>query len=133
MTESERNPRGPREPILAKEEASRRAALLSDLHGALAAQGVNSTVVRRHRLVLEGAGTKCAPSGPADPQLHVFTPCGTSIVTTNGRTYLLSSGRACPADDPAQAARTLQLAGLTDTPDQHAADLARCQETAARA
>lgn len=132
VTESERNPPEPREPILAREEASRRAALLSDLHGALAAQGVNSTVVRRRRLVLEGAGTKCAPSGPTDPQLYIFTPCETNIVTTNGRTYFLSGRRACPADDLAQAMRTLQLVGLIDTPDQHASDLARRQEAAAR-
>jgi hypothetical protein len=133
VTDSERNPPGPREPILAREEASRRAALLADLHSPLAARGVNSTVVGRHRLVLEGTGTKAAPSGPTNPQLHVFTPGGTSIVTTNGRTYLLDDRRACPADDPAQAARTLQLAGRTDPPGQHPADLARCHESAARA
>ena len=93
-----------RPPILAKEEASRRVALLCDLRSALAAQGVNSTIVRIHRLVLEGASTKCAPSGLTDPQLFVFTSAGTSIVTTNGRTYLLGSGRAYPVDDPANAA-----------------------------
>jgi len=96
-----------RPPILAREEASRRAALLTDLRSALAALGVSSTVVGNHRLVLEGSSTKCAPSGPTDPQLHVFTPDGTSIVTTNGRAYLLGGGRAFSIDDPAKAAHTL--------------------------
>ena len=107
MAESEQDPPAPRPPILAKEEASRRAALLSDLHGALAAQGVNSTIVRNHRLVLKGASTKCAPSGLTDPQLYVFTPTGTSIVTTNGGTYLLDGSRAYPVHGLAQAADSL--------------------------
>jgi hypothetical protein len=96
-----------RPSILAKDEARRRAALLSDLRNALAAQGVNSTVVGRYRLVLEGAGTRAAPSGPGDPQLHVFATGGTRVVTTDGCAYLLSGGRACPVDDPDQAARVL--------------------------
>jgi len=108
VPENSHNPPIARPPILAKDEAGRRAALLADLHSALAAQGVNSTVVRRHRLVLDGTGARAAPSGPTDPQLYVFTPGGTRIVTTSGRAYLLGSGRACPASDPAQAADTLR-------------------------
>ena len=104
MPESEHNPPSARPPILAREEAGRRTALLADLQTVLAAQGVNSTVVGRRRLVLEGGKTNCAPSGPTDPQLHIFIPGGTRIVTTNGRTYLLDGSRAYPVDDPAVAA-----------------------------
>jgi len=42
-----------------------------------------------------------------DPQLHIFVPDGSdivTIVTTDGRTFNLASGRQCPADDPAAAA-----------------------------
>jgi len=94
-----------RPPLLNKEEASRRAALLSELQSALAAQGVRSVLARHHRLVLSGGSTKCAPSGPTDPQLHIFTPEGTDIATTHGSTYHFASGDAHPADDPARAAR----------------------------
>ncbi len=95
----------PRPPILAREEASRRAALLSDLQSALAAQGVSPVLARNHRLVLKGASTRCAPSGPTDPQLHIFTPDCTDIATTHGSAYHFATGRAYPADDPARAAR----------------------------
>jgi hypothetical protein len=100
----------PRPPVLATKEASRRAALLGDLQTALAAQGVSSVLARRHRLVLHGGRTtpvpaRFEPSGPTDPQLHIFTPDGTDIATAHGSTYHFTSGRAHPADDPARAAR----------------------------
>jgi len=95
----------PRPPILAREEASRWEALLGDLQSALAAQGVSSVLARHHRLVLEGGSTRCAPSGPTDPQLHIFTPHGTDIATAHGSAYHFATGPAYPADDPGQAAR----------------------------
>lgn len=107
---------GPRAPILDKDEASRRAALLCDLQGALEAQGVSSVLARNHRLVLEGAGTKAAPSGLTDPQLYVFTSGGTGIVTTNGRNYLLGRSRAYPVDDLAAAAHGAAAAACRNVP-----------------
>jgi hypothetical protein len=104
-----------RPPILAKEEASRRAALLCDLQSALAARGISSILARNHRLVLEGASTKCAPSGPTDPQLHIFTPGGTSITTTNGKAYLLDGDRY-PAGDPDGAAAAACRHAAPSTP-----------------
>ena len=95
----------PRPPILAREEASRRAALLCDLQSALAARGVTSVLARHHRLVLEGGSTGCAPSGPTDPQLHIFTPDGADIATARGSAYHFATGPEYPADDPGQAAR----------------------------
>jgi hypothetical protein len=73
VTESGQNPALTRPPILTREEASRRAALLADLQSALEAHEVSSVLARRHRLVLQGVRTKCEPSGPTDPQLHIFT------------------------------------------------------------
>lgn len=74
-------------------------------------------LARNHRLVLEGASTKAAPSGPTDPQLHVFTPGGTSsIITTNGKSYLLGNGRAYPVDDPADAAHGAAAAARQNVP-----------------
>jgi hypothetical protein len=96
-------------PILAKDEAGRREALLSDLQNALAACGLKSVIVRRHRLVLEGASTKAATSGQTDPQLHVFIPGGRSVVTASGQGYLLG-GCAFPASDAASAADALRRA-----------------------
>jgi hypothetical protein len=93
-----------RSPILATKEASRRAALLSDLQAALAAQGIRSVLARQHRLVLRGGRRPCEPSGPTDPQLHIFTPDGTDIATTRASTYRFASGLVHPADDPARAA-----------------------------
>jgi len=101
----EQNPPSPRPPILARQEASRRAGLLRDLQTALTAQGVSSVLARHHRLVLRGGGrTRCEPSGPTDPQLHIFTPDGTDIATADGSTYHFASGSAHPAGDPARAA-----------------------------
>jgi len=105
----------PGPPILDKQEAARRAAQLSDLRSVLAAQGVSSVLARNRRLVLDGASAKCAPSGPTDPQLHIFAPGGTSIVTTNGRTYLVHGDRY-PADDPHGAAAAACRHAVAGTP-----------------
>jgi len=102
-------------PILDKQEAARRAALLSDLRSVLAAQGVSSVLARNHRLVLEGASTRCAPSGLTDPQLYIFSPAGTSIITTSGRTYLVH-GDKYPADDPHGAAAAACRHAMAATP-----------------
>lgn len=102
---SGQNPPSARPPILAREEATRRAALLADLQGALAALGIRSVLARRHRLVLSGGQTKCEPSGPTDPELHIFTSRGKDIATACGSAYLFASGGAHPVSDPAQAAR----------------------------
>lgn len=113
MPENEQNPPSPRPPILATGQAARRAAILSDLSSALEAQGVSTVLARTHRLVL---GTKPhkkhGPSGSTDPQLHVFAPDGTAIITTDGTSYLARDGNTYPADDPAQAAR--QISGSHD-------------------
>lgn len=58
--------------------------------------------------MLGGGRTKCAPSGPTDPQLHIFTPNGIDIATTSGDSYLFASGHVHPADDPARAARRFE-------------------------
>jgi len=105
VPENGQNPALTRPPILTREEASRRAALLADLQNALAAQGVSSVLARRHRLVLQGGRTRSEPSGPTEPQLHIFTPDGTDIATTHGSAYHFASGDAHPAADPARAAR----------------------------
>jgi len=102
VTESGQHPPGSRPAILAKDEADRRAALLSGLQHALAARGVRSVLARNHRLVLEGRSVKAAPSGPTDPQLHVFAPGGTRVVTASGRAFLLGGDRY-PAGDPHEA------------------------------
>jgi hypothetical protein len=105
MPANEQNPPPTRTPVLAKDEASRRVALLAELQGALAAQGIRSVLARRHRLVLSGRNsTTCEPSGPTDPELHIFTQDGKEIATARGRTYHFASGQAHPADDPARAA-----------------------------
>jgi hypothetical protein len=102
--------------IRAKEEARRRAAVLNDLQSALAAQGVSSVLARYHRLVLGGGSSKCEPSGPTDPQLHIFTPDGTDIATARGSTYHFASGHAHPADDPARAALRLKARNGREQP-----------------
>lgn len=48
--------------------------------------------------------TSPEPSGMTDPALHIFTPDGTSIATTDGSTYNLPGGQASPVSDPAAAA-----------------------------
>ena len=66
-------------------------------------------------LVLEGASTRCAPSGLTDPQLYIFSPAGTSIITTSGRTYLVH-GDKYPADDPHGAAAAACRHAMAATP-----------------
>jgi hypothetical protein len=117
VPENEQNPPSARPPILATGEAARRAALLSDLSSALEAQGVSTVLARTRRLVL---GTKPhkrpEPSGPTDPQLHVFTPDGTAIITTDGTSYLSRDGSAYLADDSAQAARQIRSRSAHEHP-----------------
>src|SRR6266567_172627 len=91
-------------PILATAEVTRRMLLLGELQEALAALGVRSVLARNHRLVLQYNRVPYGPCGMTDPQLHVFTPDGTCVATTDGTTFHLASGRQCPADDPAAAA-----------------------------
>jgi len=110
VPENGQNPALTRSPILTREEAARRAALLADLQSALQAQGVSSVLARRHRLVLQGGRTRCEPSGPTDPELHIFTPDGTDIATTRGSAYHFASGHAHPAADPARAAQAARHA-----------------------
>jgi hypothetical protein len=102
---SGQNSASARPPILAREEATRRTALLTDLQSALAAQGIRSVLARHHRLVLGGSQTKCEPSGSTDPQLHIFTSPGKDIATASGSAYLFASGAEHPVNDPAQAVR----------------------------
>ena len=92
-------------PILADDQVARRMRLLRDLQAALARMGVHSVLARNHRLVLRwySAGP-FGPSGPTDPELHVFTPSGTAVATTDGTAYRLASGFNYPAADPAAAA-----------------------------
>src|SRR6266699_4037888 len=91
-------------PILQEAEVARRMHLLAELQDALAALGVRSVLARNHRLVLQYNRVPYGPCGMTDPQLHVFTPDGTCVATTDGTTFHLASGRQCPADDPAAAA-----------------------------
>lgn len=101
-------PQVPATPILAQAEVARRMLLLADLQAALAAQEIHSVLARNHRLVLQYNRVPSGPSGPTDPQLHIFTPGGTDIATTDGSTYNLASGEKYPADDPAAAATLIR-------------------------
>lgn len=65
-------------------------------------------LARHHRLVLRFSDEHHQPSGLTDPHLHVFTPGGTDIATTNGITYLFTSGKSYPAGDPAAAAAAVR-------------------------
>lgn len=93
-----------RPQVLAKDEASRRVLLLAELQAAFTALGVRCVLARKHRLVLRYNQGPCGPSGPVNPELHVFAGDGTDIATTNGATYSLASGGQYPADDPAATA-----------------------------
>lgn len=106
-------PQGPRTPILAQAEVTRRMLLLADLQAALAAQEIRAVLARNHRLVLQYNRSPFEPSGLTDPQLHIFTPDGTDIATTDGTTYSLSSGEKCPADDPHLAATVIRRSHRT--------------------
>ncbi len=98
----------PPEPILIGPEAARRLLLLSDLQTALARLGIRSVLARTHRLVLRPPTAPCAPSGQTNPRLHIFTPAGTTVATTDGTAYHLASGHDCPAADPAAAATLIR-------------------------
>jgi hypothetical protein len=93
--------------ILREEEIVRRVTLLTELQAALAALGIQSLLVRNRRIVLRSAGNGLEPSGPTNPQLHVFADDGTEIVTTDGELYEFSTCPASPADDPQAAAASL--------------------------
>jgi hypothetical protein len=97
---------------------ARRLLLLAELRNALSSLGVRCVLARTQRLVLRWNSPNPGPyrpSGPTDPQLHIFTPDGTAVATTDGTTYHLAAGQQCPADDPAGAAALISsqhLAGL---------------------
>jgi hypothetical protein len=94
--------------VLSEDEAASRALLLGELQAALAGIGVRSVVARNHRLVLRwNIPGPFRPSGPTDPQLHIFGPAGTTVATTDGIAYHLTAGQQCPADDPAAAAELI--------------------------
>jgi len=109
----------PPEPILTGPEATRRLMLLSDLQTALARLGIRSVLARTHRLVLRPPAAPCAPSGQVNPRLHIFTPAGTTIATSDGTAYHLPSGHDCPAANPAAAATLIR--------DHPAAPAAACR------
>ncbi len=96
------------QPVLAQSEVTSRVTLLAELQAALAALGIQSVLVRNRRLVLRSAGNGMEPSGPTNPQLHVFAPGGTQIATTDAARYEFTTGPACPADDPQAAAVSLR-------------------------
>ena len=98
--------------ILASDEAARRVQLLSELQAALKDLGMHSVLARNHRLVLRwhNAGP-FEPSGQTSPQLHIFTPAGTTIATiatTDGTSYHLSAGPDCPAVGSTAAAALIR-------------------------
>jgi len=77
----------PPDPILTGPDAARRLLLLSDLQTALAGLGIRSVLARTHRIVLRPPAAQCDPSGQVNPRLHIFTPAGTAIATTDGTAY----------------------------------------------
>lgn len=107
MPENTQSRRSPSGQILAGAEARRRAALLTKLQSELAAHGVTSTLARNHRLVLRAGSRPCEPSGPTDPQLHIFAPNGTKVVVVDGGVYRFASGQTHRVDDPAGVASRL--------------------------
>lgn len=94
----------PREPILTEDEVARRMNQLAELQAALAALGVHCVLARKRRLVLQYDAGPCEPSGLTNPQLHVFSPDGTTIASTDGSTYTFALGTKCSVSDPATAA-----------------------------
>jgi hypothetical protein len=91
-------------PVLDDAEAGRRRQLLATLQAALAELGIQSTLARKHRLVLRFTDGLAGPNGLTDPQLFVFTESGTAKITTNGTAYQLNGGQELPAANPAAAA-----------------------------
>ncbi len=108
--------------ILADADAARRMSLLADLQDALAELDIDCVLARNHRLVLRYNRAPCEPSGLTEPQLHIFTPGGTDIATTDGTVYVLTNDRQHPASDPAGAAAIIGQPAL-----QHVGKPARCQ------
>jgi hypothetical protein len=98
----------PAPPILKDAEVARRVTLLTTLQAALAAEGVQSVLVRNRRLVLRAAGSGLEPSGPTDPRLHMYLANGADAVTTDGTSYQLASGPVYPADNPRAVAATVR-------------------------
>lgn len=92
------------DPILSPAEVGRRLELLAALQAALRAAGVRCLLARKHRLILRYNSVPFEPSGLTDPQLHIFTPGGKDIATTDGLVYRLASGKEFPADHPPAAA-----------------------------
>jgi hypothetical protein len=102
-------PAQPRPRILTQDEATLRLRLLAELQTTLAGQGIRCVLARTHRLVLRWRTSgPFGPCGLTDPQLHIFTPAGTTIATTDGTAYHLASGQDCPAADPAAAAALIR-------------------------
>jgi hypothetical protein len=93
-----------RQPILSQTEADRRMLLLADLQSSLTGLGIRCVLARNHRIVMRNSKGPSEPSGLTDPQLHIFTPDGTCIATTDRAFYRLTSGHECPASDPTAAA-----------------------------
>ena len=83
----------PPRPVLSQAEATRRMTLLTDLQDALAARGIRAVLAKRRRLVLRSS-QPVTPSGPLDPQLHIFHP---------GRAPTSPPPTATPTGSPAAA------------------------------
>jgi hypothetical protein len=102
-------PPSSRTPILDNDEVANRTLLLTELRAALAEFGVRCVLARRHRLVLRyGEKAPLEPSGLTDPTLHVVTPDGTRVASTDGAVYRLDTGQEFAASDPAAAATMIR-------------------------
>jgi hypothetical protein len=78
--------------------------LLAELRDVLAAQGIRAILARNHRLVLRSDKAPYEPSGPTDPALHIFLCDCTTIATTDGTTYVFTTGQRAAASEPDAAA-----------------------------
>jgi hypothetical protein len=97
--------------ILTDSDANRRLRLLSDLREALSALGIESVLVRNHRLVLRYRTAPYEASGLTDPQLHVFTAGVRQVATTDGTAYWVDRAAQFLALDAADAATFICGAG----------------------
>jgi hypothetical protein len=104
MPGNSHNPPLARMPILDETEVTHRMLRLGELQSALSGLGIECVLARNHRLVLRYNTVPCEPSGLTNPELHIFTPRGTTTATTDGTTYLFGDGRQLPAGNPAAAA-----------------------------
>jgi hypothetical protein len=94
-----------RPPVLDEAEVDRRLMTLAELQAALNELGVRCVLARQQRLVLRYNEAPLARSGPTDPTLHVFTPDGIRVATTDGAGYKLEDiAQEFPAGDAATAA-----------------------------